>query len=407
MSRLWFAGMGLAGMAALFVACFTEPPLLQPESEPGEGGAVAEGGASPRPVCDEDVQDGCVRVVRPHAGETFTCAAIEDGTLRCFGYNDSGQLGDPTLPLSASDRGVVANLVVDEATVLALGHRHGCALSEGTVRCWGRNQLGQLGTGDDEFALEPVEVMSDVQVLDAYGDTTCAVRDGAVFCWGRAHDGQPWTGLDEGTFDASPTPVPLPFSVSVIALGTLHTCALDTSRSQLWCWGRDMAVGRSDWETNPAPAQVAPTLRTPVHRLLAAGSSTCVLAGEPATVQCWGFLPDGNAPAFEPTDLPVPPDGEVVDLVVGWVHACVLLADGRVQCWGRDRESALGSPGGATTMPRTVVGIEDATALAVGRSQSCAMTTDHAMWCWGANEWGQLGDGTTTGSAVPVRVRWP
>ena len=94
------------------------------------------------------------------------------------------------------------------------------------------------------------------------------------------------------------------------------------------------------------------------------------------------------------------------EVAVGTDHACALLQDRTVQCWGNNFNGTIGNGQAAygTVPPTTVAGVTNAIGIAAGGGHSCALLSDHSMKCWGGNQYGELGDGTTTRqtSAVPV-----
>ena len=127
------------------------------------------------------------------AGMYHTCALISDGTVACWGANDVGQLGDGSytgsnVPVAVTG-GALANKTV---TDIAAGYFHTCALiSDGTVTCWGNNGFGQLGTGNNMDSNVPVAVTGGVLTGKTVTDITagdfhtCAlISDGTVTCWG-------------------------------------------------------------------------------------------------------------------------------------------------------------------------------------------------------------------------------
>src|SRR6185503_1910957 len=126
-------------------------------------------------------------------------ALLTNGRVRCWGSNGFGQLGDgmgpgPRLAARAVD-------VLSDVAAISAGEYHTCALTiAGGVRCWGNNESGQLGDGLMQRRLSPpaTDVLSGVRALSTAGDHTCAVTaDGGVRCWGRADSGRLGNGSDQ------------------------------------------------------------------------------------------------------------------------------------------------------------------------------------------------------------------
>src|ERR1051326_6320065 len=193
-------------------------------------------------------------IVAVAAGLNHTCALLNTGTVRCWGDNSAGQLGDNTQTIRPTQVSVVVPVPgqtnqfapLTNAVALAAGGRHTCALlGDGTVRCWGDNTSGQVGDGtSNNTRLTPVTVtnLSNPLALTAGSSHTCAVLgNGRARCWGLNTDNQ----LGDGTAISRPTPadvsVPDPnhagqflplTNVTAIAAGDLHTCALISDRSE-------------------------------------------------------------------------------------------------------------------------------------------------------------------------------
>lgn len=100
------------------------------------------------------------------------------------------------------------------------------------------------------------------------------------------------------------------------------------------------------------------------------------------------------------------PSTDVSQLTGGSSHSCALLSDGTIRCWGSNGLGQLGN--GTTTdsnIPVAVSGLSGATAIAAGSNHTCAVLPDSTLKCWGSNQLGQLGNGTTKDSSTPVTVR--
>lgn len=129
-------------------------------------------------------------------GYGHTCALRPDGSVRCWGFNSYGQLGAPTAKSEWS--AMTAPEGLPQVTQISAGFDHVCAVvADATVRCWGRNDFGQVGDGTQKNAAIPTKVigLSNVAKVAAGMDHTCALlHDGAVYCWGRNDRGMMGTG---------------------------------------------------------------------------------------------------------------------------------------------------------------------------------------------------------------------
>ncbi len=201
---------------------------------------------------------GIADVTAISAGSSHTCAVSKDNTVKCWGYNLHGQLGDGSTT-NRTTATPVANLPAVSA--IAAGAWHTCALGKDrTVECWGRNDSGQLGNDTTTSSPSPtatqVAGLTDVKAIAAGGSHTCAIRkDRTVVCWGDNQSGQ----LGDGTLTSSTTPVPVSNLTGVvgIAAGGSHTCAVRKDRTVV-CWGSNSAgqLGTGDNTSSPVPVEV-------------------------------------------------------------------------------------------------------------------------------------------------------
>jgi alpha-tubulin suppressor-like RCC1 family protein len=295
------------------------------------------------------------------AGADGTCAVTQIGRVKCWGYNDRGQLGDG----STTDSPVpvdVAGLSSGARDVSTEGY-HTCAVTQsGGVECWGLGVFGELGDGsttDSSTTVDVVSLSPRVLAVSAGGNHTCAVASaGGVECWGLNERGQ----LGDGSATDSPVPVDvagLSSGVRDVSAGLAHTCAV-TSAGGVECWGLDGT----------------------------------------------GQLGDGSTTdSFVPVDV-VSLSSGVLAVSAGSTHTCAVTRSGGVKCWGYNDMGQLGD--GSTTdspVPVDVAGLSSgALAVSAGFRHTCALTRSGGVECWGYNGMGQLGDGSTTDSPVPVEV---
>jgi alpha-tubulin suppressor-like RCC1 family protein len=343
------------------------------------------------------------------AGSDHTCAVTSGGGIKCWGSNDEGQLGDggtTTRYTPVAVRGLASGVVALAAGGTTLSYSpssaHTCAVtSGGGVKCWGANHYGQLGDGTTAHRTVPVDVSglaTGVVALAASGVHTCALTGGGgVKCWGANSFGQ----LGDGTTTNRLTPVDvsgLASGVVALAAGGYHTCAL-TSGGGVKCWGANYyrQLGDGTTTTRTTPVDVS-GLASGVSTLAAGYESTC--AGPSAGgVRCWG----GNV--TNPFEIGGLASG-VVALVAGGHHICALTSGGGAKCAGWNDYGQLGD--GTTTLRWTALDVSglvsSVSALAASWSHTCAATTGGGVKCWGHNGLGQLGDGTTTDRLTPADV---
>jgi len=341
-------------------------------------------------------------------GAYHSCLRTALDAVVCVGDNRVGQLGDGSTTQRVSPV-AVQGLSSGVAAVTA-GHGHTCALgNDGGVKCWGLNDSGQLGNGSNTDSPVPVAVTglgSGVVAIDAGGRHTCAVLgDGSVKCWGSNVDGQ--LG-DETEVDKSvPTSVVELTGIVRVSAGDRHTCA--ATGNQVYCWGagENGRLGYGEDTPQSGPISVG-GFGEGVGELGAGAAHTCATTS--GTVKCWGAGNVGqmgngeSADSFTPTTVPSLPGA--TRLSVGGYHSCATLDDGTLKCWGANEDAQLGAGSRFFTLvPQTVVGLASPPAsVALGSQSSCALLVSEQVVCWGRNFFGQLGNGVATARLVPVPV---
>jgi alpha-tubulin suppressor-like RCC1 family protein len=277
-----------------------------------------------------------------------------------------------------------------DVTSISAGSNYTCALiTSGAVKCWGRNDVGQLGNGTDTGSKMPVLVagLNDVKSISAGMNHTCALTNsGAVRCWGSNGNGElglgSWIGPEDcfnGDCSMSPVDVcadaactaPLSGIAAISAGESGHTCVLtDAGGVKCWGYGYRGQLGRGVLTPN-------------------SGCAWCYTT--PADVCADGACSE--------------PLSGMRAVSAGTDHSCALSAAGSVKCWGWNGEGTLGD--GTSTDSFSAVDVcadeacddalTDITAVSAGWRNTCAVTLANTIECWGTNRQGQLGIGTFTG----------
>jgi alpha-tubulin suppressor-like RCC1 family protein len=340
------------------------------------------------------------------AGGRHTCSLTTAGGAKCWGDDVGGQLGDYGSAVFFSTTPVNVLGSASQVASITSGAAHSCSLGTGGgVRCWGNNSFGQIGDDtatSSSFQVDVAGLTSGVASVSTgpASNHTCAVmQNGALKCWGRNDFGQLGTGLRFNAF-APLGVVGLSSGVARVALGGSHTCAVMNSGAAQ-CWGANAQGQLGDGSTSDhlTPGNVA-GLSSGVASIVAGSAHSCALMTN-RTVKCWGANFFGETGGGVPgVSVPVPTEvaglSNVVALTAGGSHTCALLASGALKCWGRNSEGQLGD--GTVTNRGTPVNVAAMTSGVLfasgGAFHTCAIISGGGAVCWGLNGSGRLGDGT-------------
>ena len=315
-------------------------------------------------------------------GNGSTCALLTTGSVRCWGSNNRGQLGygntndigDDELPFTAGDASVLSSVEIQsgiKVIKIITGTYHTCALlSTQNLRCWGANNVGQLG----------------------YGNTNNIGDDELPFTAGDINVGG---------------------SVSDFSVGPEHTCALLTTQN-VRCWGRnsfgELGYGfTGDVGDDELPFTAGDlNIGVPVSKIVQSFNEKCVVLVT-GNVRCWGYnwagqLGIGNTNtvlnAASATDINI--GGTVLNATGGDAHNCALLTTGNVRCWGFNNSGQLGYGNtndiGDNELPFSAGDVNvggSVSQITSGFRHNCVLLTTGNVRCWGANQRGQLGYGNT------------
>jgi len=355
-------------------------------------------------------------VVDIAAGNRHTIVALSGGTVKGWGQNNCGQLGSN--PADYRNYPIVVN-DVSEVTAVAAGRNHSVALlSDGTIKAWGSNYDGQLGNGSNSGSDTPVSVsgISTAVAIDAGvssdltsggNHTVALLSNGTVKTWGDNTYGQ--LGNDSTTDSNIPVTVDGITNAIAVAAGGFHTVAL-LSDGTIMAWGKNNygQLGNSSNADSDTPVTVTGIDNAVA---IAAGGRHTLAVLDDGTVKAWGFDLYGElGDDFPKVDknAPVSVDG-IVDadgVAAGASHSAAVLSDNTINAWGSNSDFQIGSGGYADSYPTpvSVSGISTAVKVSGGRYHTVCLLSDGTVKAWGDNNYGELGDGSYDTSNVPVTV---
>jgi alpha-tubulin suppressor-like RCC1 family protein len=345
-------------------------------------------------------------------GFGYSCAVNLSGGAKCWGVNEIGQLGDGTN--SSRDTPVDVTGLTGGMTGISTGDRVACGLTAaGGVKCWGDNEHYALGNSSftmptSNVPIDVTDLSTGVTAIAAGEYHACALTaTGGVKCWGDNGSGQlgSWAygfGKDPGDV------LDLSSGVKAIASGQTHSCAL-LKTGAVKCWGNNNngRLGNDYAVDRPIPPTDVRGLSGGVIAISAGDGHTCALM-DTGAVKCWGKNNYGQLGDNTNTDRPVPVDvvglnGTATAIAAGGETTCALMDTGGVKCWGLNLAYQYNGDVLSVLSPAAMTGLESGVAaISVGLDHACALMTNGVVKCWGNNSDGELGTGTHTTSYLPA-----
>lgn len=378
-------------------------------------------------------------VVNYHGGDGNDLV-LQWANLRLFawGDNSSGQLGNnntvsSNVPTSVDISGALAGKTI--LTALAGGYRNLVWCADGSLYQWGKDTTGNLSSfnGAISKVALPVDqggVLAGKRVIStAVGNNHCLVlcEDGTLASWGNNNNAQ--LGNPSAVYGGSSTPLQVDQTgvlagktVVAIAAGAYHNLAL-CSDGTLAAWGNNdngqLGNGTTTASASPVMVNMNGVLAGKTITWIAAGANYCLVLCSDGTLAAWGQNNSGQLGNNSTTSASAPVQVDrsgvlagktITKIAAGYYHSMVLCSDGTMATWGYNPYGQLGNNTNANAKTPVLVNQTGVLAgktiktISGGESHSTTVCTDGTVSAWGYNASGQLGNGGTSSSLLPILV---
>jgi alpha-tubulin suppressor-like RCC1 family protein len=377
---------------------------------------------------------GISDAVKVTAGKSHTCAQISDGSVRCWGSNDHGQLGVGSR--NSSDTPVYVSAISNAAQIVA-GEMNTCALVD-VVKCWGSNNYGNLGVNEN------VQLLSRDSPVDVFGDLVSVEKYRAEW----SPDGSSWQSLETGSTNvvitglnaattyqvrvsaytgsgwSQPSPTTnmrtsnVPNAPSDLTQSSIKPSSVDLTWSASEADDLSVDNYKVEWSLDGLSWQSLETTVTSATITGLSGGTSYKVRVSAYSVAGWGEAssvidvvttarPSAPVGVFQTAknassaEFQILMSGDIVGMKSATQldastssHTCALMEDKTIGCW-----SSIG------TIPVSVSGITSAIQISQGAGHTCALLEDKSLKCWGENSANQLGNATGEFSHIPVAVQ--
>ena len=342
------------------------------------------------------------------AGSASACGVTDQGAGYCWGNGSRGALGNGSLANATTPVTVAqgARQPTERFTSIQVGREYACALTDASrAYCWGKNDVGQLGSGtfvDDSLPVAPTGSLT-FRSLGVGPTTACGVAtDDSVYCWGGIPNSSSPVRISGGALGST--------RVASVAVGDSHACAVSLTGAA-YCWGGNNQGQLGDGSTANSATPVSVVGALTLSAIVAGSGSTCGLSS--GSVYCWGnnmfgqlgrTLPAGQwestIPVLSNTSAVI--SGAVSAIALGGNTACARSQAGDLACWGAGSQGQVGN-GSASSVVSLPVAVAGSWGFVTsGGTVTCGLLTAGDTYCWGERAAGLLGDGTATMVTTPV-----
>ncbi len=337
------------------------------------------------------------------AGRNYSIGIRADGTLWAWGVNNVGQLGDGTL----TSRNAPVQIGTDNSWVsISVGQEHSVALkSNGTLWAWGGNTGGRLGNGTTTNQSSPIQIGTDSNwksITAGYSNTLAIKSDGTLWAWGFNANGV----VGNGTTTNALSPVQVGSDNKWLKVTSKNQVLALKTNGELWAWGLNNAGQIGDGTTT---TRLSPVLIGSAYTHIQTGGSYSMALKE-GKLYAWGSNSIGQfgngTNTNSTTPLQITSNTNYVYIESGWNSSYCLKASGELMTTGDNTygQLGLGNTTNLNTLTQTSIIVDGWLMISAGTYYMTGIKFDGTLWAWGNNGSGQLGDGTTTNSSVPIQV---
>lgn len=351
-------------------------------------------------------------------GGIHTIGIRDGGTLWSWGRNNSGQLGtgqnSSTINLTPKQIGTESNW-----SKISAGNAHNLAIkTDGTLWAWGRNSDGQIGMGSNASSFNtPQQIGTDTDwaFISAGDEFSLAIKtNGTLWAWGDNFFGQ----LGDTSTDDRNAPVQIGLATnwSIVSAGTQHALGLKTN-GELWAWGTNNTARFSSTLPSFSYVPIQMGTDTDWSKVVAARDHGVALKTN-GTFWTWGSNATGQLGDGTTVDKTSPINiaslNGALKIAKGHQHTLVIKNDGTIWSWGGNATGQLGigtplMPAPSPTLSPTQENTLNNTWIYIDSkiTHTAAIRSDGSLYTWGANLWGQLGDNSQVSKSSPILISCP